>query len=266
MVKKVALALAVIVLIIAGGVYYLFSNLDSLVKVAIETYGTEATQARVSVGKVTIGLREGSGAITDLKVANPKGFNTPEALSLGDISLKLDTATLQQNPIVIKEVTITRPKVTYEYASAGGNLETIQKNTQAYAQKMGAGGSKPNGAATPQKDGKAETKVIIERLVVSGGQIAMSHAALQGRELSAALPTITLTDIGKSQGGASPAEVAEKVLGTISQQAARVASGELQKQLGDQLKGAIGGAAGAAGGAAGAAGGAADKLKGLLGK
>jgi len=263
MIKKVALVLAVIVLIVAGGVYYLFSNLDSLIKVAIETYGTEATQARVSVGKVTIGLKDGSGAIVDLKVANPKGFNTPEALSLGEISLKLDIATLQQNPIVIKEIIITKPKVTYEYAQSGGNLETIQKNTQAYAQKMGAGGSKPTGAATPAKDGKPETKVIIEQLYVRDGQIGMSHAALKGKELSAGLPTIHLTNIGKAEGGATPAQVADKVLGTISQQAARVASGELQKQLGDQLKGAIGGATGAAGGAAG---GAADKLKGLLSK
>ncbi|MBP7065797.1 hypothetical protein [Ferrovibrio sp.] len=259
MIKKVALALAVIILLVAGGVYYLFSNLDSLIKVAIETYGTEATQARVSVGKVSIGLKDGSGAISDMKVANPKGFNTPEALSLGEISLKLDVATLQQNPIVIKEVVINRPQITYEFAQGGSNLETIQKNTQAYAQKMGPGGSKPDGAATPAKDGKAETKVIIENLYVRSGQIGMSHAALQGRAVNTPLPTIHLTDIGKSKGGATPAEVAERVLGSISQQAARVGGAELQKQLGDQLKGAVGGVTGGAGSAS-------DKLKGLIGK
>ncbi len=264
MMKKVALGIAVVILLVAGGIFYLFSNLDGIVKVAIETYGSQATQARVSVGKVSIGIKDGSGAINELKVANPTGFSTPEALSLGEISLKLDVATLQQNPIVVKEIVITRPRVTYEFAQGGSNLETIQKNTQAYAQKMSPGGSKPDGGATPAKDGKAETKLVIENLYVRDGQIGMSHAALQGRQLSAGLPTIHLTDIGKGKGGATPAEVAERVLGTISQQAARVASSELQKQLGDQLKGAIGGVTGGAAG--NAAGGAADKLKGLIGK
>lgn len=266
MIKKLALAFAIVVVAIAGAAYYFASNLDSLVKAVVERYGSEATQARVTLKAVELSPTSGTGRLQGLTVGNPKGFSTAEAISLGDIQVALDIATLQSNPIVIKEVLITQPAVTYEYAGSGSNLETIQKNVQAYAAKFG-GGSQPaagqgtaggSGTAGSKTDAAAERKVIIERLVVRDGKIGISHAALQGRSLSSPLPIIELKDIGKDKGGATPAEVAEKVIGTISAQASRVASSDLQKQLGAALKDQAGNIGGA--------GGAADKLKGLLGK
>ena len=259
MIKKLALAFAIVVVALAGAAYYFASNLDSLVKAVVERYGSEATQARVSLKAVELSPTSGAGRLQGLTVGNPKGFATAEAISLGDIRVSLDIATLQSNPIVIKEVVIAQPAVTYEYAGGGSNLETIQKNVQAYAARFGGQPARSVGNQGSKSDAAAERKVIIERLLVTDGKIGVSHAALQGRSMTSSLPTIELRDIGKDKGGASPAEVADKVIGTISAQVARVASADLQKQLGAALKeqaGAIGGAAG----------GAADRLKGLLGK
>src|SRR3546814_1619733 len=72
-------------------------------------------------------------------------------------------------------------------------------------------------------------------LVISGGKIGISAAALQGRSLSSPLPTIHLKDIGKDKGGASPAEVAQKIIGTISAEASQIAARDLQKQLAPML-------------------------------
>lgn len=265
MIKKIALAIAIVVLAIAGAAYYFASNLDSLVKAVVERYGSEATQARVTLKSVELKPTSGSGSLSGLVVGNPKGFSGAEAISLGDIRVTLDIASLQSNPIIIKDVQIIQPSISYEYASSGGNLEIIQKNVQAYAAKFGSGQTEPKvgTASTGEASKQPERKVIIENLVIRDGKITASHAALQGRTISAGLPTIQLKDIGKGNNGATPAEVTEKVIGTISAQASRVATGELQKQLGNLLKdsaGAIGGATG------GPAGGATDKLKGLLGK
>lgn len=265
MIKKLALAFAIVVIALAGAAYYFASNLDSLVKAVVERYGSEATQARVSLKAVELSPTSGMGRLQGLTVGNPKGFATAEAISLGDIRVSLDIATLQSNPIVIREVLITQPTVTYEYAAGGSNLEAIQKNVQAYAARFSgqparAGGSQ--GSTTPagsKGDAADERRVIIERLLVTDGKIGVNHAALQGRSMTSALPTIELTDIGKDKGGASPAEVTEEVIGTISAQAARVASADLQKQLGAALKGQAGSIGGAADGAA-------ERLKGLLGK
>lgn len=260
MMKKVALGILVVVLLVAGGAYYLFANLDSLVKAAIESYGSEATQARVTLGKVELKIADGQASLGDLKVMNPKGFSETEAMSLGLISVKLDTASVNKNPIIIKEIVIERPRIAYEQASGGSNLDAIQKNAMAYGQKAGGGsGSGSGSTASTNKDGKEEPKLVIENLYVRDGRIAISHAALQGKQMESKLPTIHLTDIGKSKGGATPAEVASRVLGSISESASKVAFSDLQKQLGDQLKGAAGAIQQNGGGAT-------DRLKGLLSK
>ncbi|MCW0234488.1 MAG: hypothetical protein OJJ21_12885 [Ferrovibrio sp.] len=273
MIKKIALAVAIVVIAIAGAAYYFASNIDSLVKAVVERYGSEATQTSVTLKAVKLSITDGSGELSALTVKNPKGFSSADAITLGDIRMALDISTLQSNTIVIKDVTILQPAVLYEYAGGGGNLETIQKNVQSYAAKFSGGKTTPDqsagGSAGADKTAskQPEKKVIIENLVIRDGKIAMTHQALQGRTLSAPLPTIQLKDIGKDKGGATPAEVAEKVIGTISAQASRVATAELQKQVGTLLKDQAGGLLGGTGGGSTTGGSSpTDKLKGLLGK
>ena len=84
--KKVVLGAILVLLITIGfSVYYLLSNLDSLVKSAIETYGSEATQTSVRVDNVKIVLQDGSGAIQRADRWQPQGFRcTPCILSWRD--------------------------------------------------------------------------------------------------------------------------------------------------------------------------------------
>jgi hypothetical protein len=264
MIKKILIGLAVLVVIVAGGIYYLWSNLDGIIKTALEKYGSEATQTSVKVDKVNLSITSGEGSLSGISIGNPKGFATPSAFNLGQVGVKVDVGTVGANPIVIKEINIDGPQITYEMASNGGsNLQTIQKNVTDYAAKMGGGGQaqKPaSGSSEPEK------KLIIENLYVRNGQVSASHAALQGKVVNAGLPTIHLTDIGKAKGGATPAEVANEVIGAISAQASKVAAADLTKQL-DSLKGSVGGAVeGAVGGAGTGASGVGDQLRGLMGK
>ena len=266
MIKKLLIGLAVLVVVAAVGIYFLVSNLDGLIKTALEDYGSQATQTSVKVSSVKLSLTSGEGAISGISIGNPKGYATTQAFGLGTVSMKVDTGSVTKNPVVIKEIVIDRPQITYEMAADGSsNLQAIQKNVNAYAAKMSGGqGQKP--AASSKEP---ERKLIIENLYVRNGQIAASHAALQGKKIDTGLPTIHLTNIGKSKGGASPAEVANEVIGAISQQASKVATVDLNKTL-DSLKGslggAVGGALGGAGSGSGSGGGVGDQLRGLMGK
>lgn len=245
MLKKLLIGVLALAVIVGAGIYYLYSNIGGIVKAAIETYGSAATQAKVTVDKVDLSLSTGEGRIAGVFVGNPKGFATTQALTVGTVSVKLDTNSVARTPIIIKEVVISAPSVTYERGTGGGNLEAIQDNVQRYAglAKPAAGGqtpapssppaSKPAGGDTP------EPKFIIENLYVRDGKVAVSHTALQGRTLSSGLPAIHLKEIGKDKGGATPAEITEKVLGAITQQASKIASVDLDKALG-QIKGAVG--------------------------
>jgi len=253
MLKKIAIGLAALVVLVVGAAYFFLSNLDDYIKTAMEKYGSEATQAEVKVGGVKIGLKDGSGQITNVTIGNPKGFAGPQAFGLGEVKVVVDPATVTKDVIVIKEVLIDKPQVTYEPSLAGGgNLETIQKNVSAYAAKMG-GGSSGSSAPASSSGGKAEKKLIIERVTIQGGQVSIKSPALAQANASTGLPTIILRDIGKARGGATPAEVSNEIIGAISQQAARAAA----SNLGGVLRGLQGGAT---------SGGAGDQLRGLLGR
>lgn len=236
MMKKILVAVALVVAMAGVGVYVLYANLGSLIKAAIEKYGTEATQAQVRVDSVTLSATSGSGAISGLVIGNPAGFSMPSAFELGTISIQVDIATLTQNPVTIKEIVIAAPKVTYERGANTGNLETIRDNVGRYA-GGGAAGSAPSRQGGASGDGEAR-KVIIENLYVRDGQIAVSATALQGRALNVRLPAIHLRDIGKDRGGAGPAEVAQRVVGAIADQAAKAGLADLNRTV-RELGGAV---------------------------
>lgn len=268
MIKKILIGVAVLLVIVAGGAYYLYSNLGGIIKAAIENYGTQATQSQVKVSDVKLSLTSGEGAISGLSIANPKGYSAGNAFALGLVSLKVDPSSATKNPVVIKEIVIDAPQIAYEMGQSGSNLQTIQSNVNEFAKKMSGGTTQQPAAGSKEP----EKKLIIEHLTVRNGQIAASHAQLKGQQVKVGLPAITMNNIGKAKGGATPAEVANEVIGAISAQAQKVATSEVQKLLKDQLGGAakdalggaLGGASSGSGGSSG--GGVGDQLRGVIGR
>ncbi len=89
--RKIIIVVGVLAAIIIGGVGYLLTNLDSIVKSAIAKYGSQVTKTAVRASSVKIQLTSGKGAIGGLTVANPPGFATPYAVRLGTISTRINT-------------------------------------------------------------------------------------------------------------------------------------------------------------------------------
>ena len=134
--KKLALgAFLVLLLSIGFGVYYLLSNLDSIVKTAIESYGSEATQTTVRVGKVQLELTDGSGAISGLTVGNPQGFAAAQAFSLGEIATQIDLKSLSEEVTVIEHIIIRAPEVFFELNEAGKN--NLEKLAYVWSRRIG---------------------------------------------------------------------------------------------------------------------------------
>jgi hypothetical protein len=220
---------AVIVIVVVVFAFVL-SSLDALVKEAVEKVGSDATQARVSLDKVEISLQSGSGALNGLKVGNPKGFQTPTAFELGRISVTIDTAKTGAEVVVIKEIVIDKPKVTYELAGTTSNVDAIKRNVDAYAKQFSSGGAKKSGEGP---------KLIIDNLYIKGGEVGVSAAFLKGKALSTPLPDVHLKDIGKKEKGADPAEVTQKIIDSMTQGASKAVSGlGLNKMMGEATKAA----------------------------
>ncbi|NKB54975.1 MAG: hypothetical protein GKS00_01425 [Alphaproteobacteria bacterium] len=222
----------VLIVVIAVGVYWFASNLDSLIKTAVETYGSEITKAEVTLDEVEISPTSGAGSLRGLVMGNPSGFKSDNAFSLGEVSVSIDTGSLGSDTIVIKEVVIGAPAVTYEIGANGSNIDAIRKNVESYV--GGSGGGSSGG----EKEG--ETKLIIENLYVRDGKVNVSATALGGKSLGAPLPTIHLKDIGKKSDGATPGEVADQVIKAVSNGATKaVGTLNLDKVLGGAAKDAM---------------------------
>ena len=231
--RKIVLgALAVLALAIGGGVAFLTSNLDGIVKKIIETVGSDVAGVKVSVGDVKISLSEGKASLSGLSVGNPAGFTSPQAFKLGAISVALDTGSLTGNPIVIKDVSVAAPEVTYEMGANGSNIDAIQKNVAA---KSGGSG----GVAKDESSAKGdEKKLVIDRLAISKGTLSLA-TAIPGVKGSATLGDIVLTGIGRKSGGASPAEVAKMVLDALTKSAVNAGKSLGLGNVGDAVKGAV---------------------------
>ncbi len=216
----------VLVLVVGIGGYYLVSNLGSIIVTAVERYGSEVTQTQVSLANAEVDITTGEGALSGLKVGNPSGFQTDSAIALGEISVKLDTNSVTEQTIVVKEIAVTQPEVTYEVGEAGSNIDAIRRNVEAFAASQGGGGGTSGGSEQPaSEDGGAERKLVIDDLYIRGGTVNVSATFLQGETLSAVLPEIHLTDIGKGSGGATPQQVVELIVAALGDQTGKVISG-----------------------------------------
>ncbi len=251
--RKVLIAIAAVAAIGVGAFLYLWSNLDSIVKTAIEDVGSRVTGVPVHVAAVKIALKEGNGTVTGLTVGNPAGFTSPTAFSLGEISVTIDPASITGNPIVIKDVRVAAPQVTYELGRGGSNIAVIQRNVEAFA---GGGGAKAEPApakAGASAKGAPAKKLVIDQLLLTDGKVTLA-TPLPGGAATAALGEIRLAGLGRASGGATAAEIAGQVVQALSAASVKAASSiGVGKLLGNAVQGA-----GAQGGL--------DQIKSLLGK
>ncbi len=210
--KKIASAIGIFIVVILLGAGYLYTHLDRIVAAAIEKYGTAAAQTDVTVSGVNLAPFSGSGGMSNLAVANPKGFSSSKAISLGSIKVTVDPHSIAgTGPIVIHQIAIEKPAVSYELNNSGdSNLQTIQHNAQAYANGLQGGGSSSSASAS-SSGGKSAPgrKLIIEDLQINSGQLSISQTSLP-KPLSTTLPNIHLTNIGKDSGGVTAAQVASQ--------------------------------------------------------
>ena len=223
--KKIVLGAVLVLFVTIGfGVYYLLSNLDGLVKGAIETYGSEATQTAVRVKDVNISLKDGYGAIIGLTVSNPAGFSAEQAFTLGEVSTEIDLKSLSEEVIVIEQITVRAPEVFYEINEAGkSNLDELRKNLSS-----GASGERDSSAST--KESGAEPKLIIRKIMFSDGNIFARVVPLN-KDYELELPKIEMTNLG-GKNGATPTQIADQVVKILTDRA----MDEIKKKGLDQYK------------------------------
>ncbi|MEN8128585.1 MAG: hypothetical protein ABFS45_00030 [Pseudomonadota bacterium] len=215
--KKILLISGLAVVVVIGIVVWrVWANLDVIVAEIIEKTGTEVMQTPVKVSGVKLALTEGKAAIEGLSINNPPGFSDPNIFTLNEIAVGLDLATINKNPIVIDEILIRRPEVFFELNDKNeSNLDALKKRMEAYKQGTK---EKPKAEATGESSGEP-IKLIINKVLFEGGHISAKSDLKPDKRLEANLPRIQINNLGKNQGGATPAQIAEEITQRLVDQA-----------------------------------------------
>jgi len=227
----------VIVVLLAFGLWYGWSQIGRMVKFGIENGTPPVVQTSVSVSSVKLSPFSGIGVIEGVEIGNPKGFSGPRAVHIGRAEVALDTASVTSDKIVIKHIRIADPEINLEAGLGGTNLKHIADNAKSFASKQSAAvtgkdGSSSTAPATDSKP-KKSIKLQVDELIITGAKLSASAAGIvPGANAKVTLPDIRLTNLGSGGAGISPAELTAQILSRISTEAAKAsASGSLKNLL-----------------------------------
>lgn len=221
--NKVILGVAlVLLLLLAGGAWYLHFNLNTIVARIIVDVGSEATQTRVSVGGLFIDVQDGVARIDRLTVANPDGFSEQPAITLENLEIELDPMDAMSDPAIIERVVVDGTQVLVEQAGSRNNLKTILASIERQASERPA----------EEADGK---KLIIERFELTDASAALFIPRLNERH-QVQMPRVVLNDIGRATNGATATSVAHQLLGPVIRKALEsLAAGGIGESLQERM-------------------------------
>lgn len=218
-----------LIIAVAGGIYYLVTNLDSLIEAAVEKFGTEAITTPVEVDRVATRLSQGSASIHGVTIANPDGFSLPHAFSLDEISVAVNLLKTGNEQIAIDLINIVSPQVFYEInAQRQGSLNVLKD-------KLGGGTPSASGtgtAAEKSPDSQAEAlKIDIARFSFSDASLHAKIVPLDNKTYDLKLPTLVLTNLS-----GTPEQISRQVLDKLIEHTKKeIRKQGLDKEL-DKLK------------------------------
>lgn len=276
MLRKTLITLLLLFVALTLTVQY---GLGFIVRKAARTAGPAVIGTSVEIKGAYVRPFFGIIDMSQMVVGPPEGFKA-NVFEMNNFRITVDPDSVFSDVIIIKEIAIINPVVSYE-------LSGLRSNINAIMDKLGGAKKASEEEKTDKKPGK---KVVIEHFIFSGAKIRLASTATGGKGLLMPMPTLELHDIGKKSGGVTGLEAFAQTLGAIcggiirsvkdgavalggaAASAALTAAGAVGEAAIDTV-GAAGGAAigavGSVGGAAvdtvGAAGGAALDAAGVVG-
>jgi hypothetical protein len=229
--KKIILSfVALILLILIGGVAYLYFSLNTLVKKAVETVGPTITKTHVGLASANLSPFSGSGKLSGFVIGNPEGFQGPYALKLGSIAVSIDKSTILKDTIVVNSIVIRNPAVALIGTPFGNNLGKLLQNIKS-------GSPSKSKEETSSSSAASKKKFIVKEVVISGAKVDVAASAMEQKiQQSLPIPDITLRNIGSDGSGVSARELAMQIITPIINAAAREGINTLAKQGIQQLQ------------------------------
>jgi len=215
---------------------YLF--LGTIIKKGVEIVGPKITKTDVKLNSVTLSFLSGSGKIKGFVVGNPQGFKSPAAISVGTANLALEPRSLFADKVIVKDISVDAPEITFETDLTAVNLKKILSNIE---ESTGGGGEKPASTQTNQPapsqpaESNAGKKLEVDNFLIRNAKVHVSvNAPVIGQQsANVTIPEIHLTNMGTNADGITAAELSKQVLSAIVEKAVP----EAEKVIADMTKG-----------------------------
>jgi hypothetical protein len=211
--------------VIAAFLIFSLSHLGPIIKAAVNSEGPRITNTYVHLDSVGVSLLSGEANLKGLLVGNPQGFKAPDAVKVGSVYVNVDEKSLTGPVIVINQIEVKGPEITYERLKNTDNFQSILSNVR---QMTGAAQESPSKTGRDSQSGK---KLLIRDFVVKDGKVALFITA--GRSVTADLPEIHLQNIGGQSKGLAPARAAQEMLAAVYK---RIQSPDVLGALSSQLQ------------------------------
>lgn len=223
----------ILLVIVVAAVIVLYFSVNSIIKNGVEAVGPQVLGTEVRLDKVSISMFSGNGQLKGIVIGNPKGFETESAFKLGEIKIAMDIGSLFSDRIVIDEILIDAPEVTYEKSMSGDNVRAILNNIEKFSGKS----KSPDGADKKEEEAGEGKKVQINRLDITNGKVNMSVTALQGKKITMPLADIHLKDIGK-EGKSSVSDAMKVIFASLNKNVAVAVAGSA-KEIAKEAEGMV---------------------------
>lgn len=206
--------------------------LGPVAKTAANAVVPGIVKADFHMGHIALNPYTGRFELGDTQLANPEGYSEKYAVKLGDIVFDCDPLSVAGDVIHIEEITVKDVFASVTTKDGVMNFKQIQYNVAGGKEKYEAAqaeaeakaeAEKPE-AATKAEAEKTEKRIIIDKLHIEGLKLQLGF-------LPIALPSVTLTDIGRKEGGATLADAWQQIVDGVLGAAGAV---------GDQAKALLG--------------------------
>ena len=240
--KMLKIFIVVVPVLIIAVLLTLYFSLNLIIKHGVETFGPEVTRTKVNLEKSNISLLSGKGHLKGLFIGNPKGFKTKSAFNMKKIKIAMKVSSVFSDRIIIDEIVVDAPEVTYEMSGDGSNINIILNNVQSFARQHKSEPPKATRKKT-KKAKKGEKKIQINNFIVKNGRVHISMTMLKGKKISVSLPDIHIKNIGTGKEGKTASEVFEEIFNVVNKDISSTVSGlakdgdSIGKKVIDKLKG-----------------------------
>ncbi len=232
-----ALLIGALLLVLVLAVFWL----EAVVRMGVERVGSAHAKVAVTLKGVRLSLVGGRVVLDSLTVANPAGYQAPTAITVRSIAAQLDWMSLTTPRVVLPEVVVDAPDITFEGSPSGNNLQVIRKNLLA------AVNASPASAGSASRGSRA---LVIKRLRIVDARVSVRLRAgtLETAVDGIRLKPITLENLGDPDHPLSTADVAARVFGALTREAVGTVGtatgsliGESAKETGKTMERAVDG-------------------------